>query len=212
VDEILTTFNGEDNTHSYSAVHYTPADSASASASASASSTTTPNPKPKKHKSPIGAIVGGVVGGLAIMGIALFSVVFLCMRKRSAARNTPYEPEPTNMAPAPYASVPLQNAMAPQKQYPDNRTSYYPSPQEQFNQQQYNQQSYEAKVPIETISPVSVAQAPPYYQSSVPPQSPPPMHASPVLQAPRQGAVEMGDGFAMPKQNNAGQQIHEAQG
>jgi hypothetical protein len=46
------------------------------------------NATPKKKSTPVGAIVGGVVGGLAVIALAVFGIVFLLLKKRKNKSNT----------------------------------------------------------------------------------------------------------------------------
>jgi hypothetical protein len=94
-------FVGATSTKTWSAYYYTPSASgassndllsaASSLKSASGvgqSASSSPSPS-SAHKSStnVGAIVGGVVGGLAVLGAIAFGVVFLCLRKRKSKKN-----------------------------------------------------------------------------------------------------------------------------
>jgi hypothetical protein len=48
----------------------------------------TPSPSPEAKKSaPVGAIAGGVIGGIAVLGAVIFGVFFLLRRKRNKAKS-----------------------------------------------------------------------------------------------------------------------------
>jgi len=97
----------------------------------------------KKKSSPVGAIVGGIIGGLAVIGLAIAGVLFLCLRKRRNDRNAA---QPAAVAAMNNSEKPgmVQHANeVPQGQYPQNGYAQYP-PQNNYGvapvpqqQQQY---------------------------------------------------------------------------
>ncbi|KFG82826.1 hypothetical protein MANI_008140 [Metarhizium anisopliae] len=115
-----------------------------ADASASASATQTGNNGNNSSgggggdsgsKTPVGAIVGGVVGGVAAIAIGLLALVFFLRRnkknsgKSQTTSTTDHSPMPPNATPgAPmaqsyYGGPPLPQGYPPQKPYPQNTPS-----------------------------------------------------------------------------------------
>jgi hypothetical protein len=79
----------------------------------------------------VGAIVGGVVGGIAVIGAAVFGIVFLLLRRRkrdnnaqNAAQQQPMLPGQPQMMQPQYQQQPYAAPM----QMGDNRQSYYHNP------------------------------------------------------------------------------------
>jgi hypothetical protein len=85
----------------------------------SPSPTTLPTPTPPAKSTPIGAIVGGVVGGLAVIALVAIAVV-LFIRRRS--------PEGQQPAPQVAAQEFMQTIQSPPMQYDAKHMSYMSSP------------------------------------------------------------------------------------
>jgi hypothetical protein len=106
--------------------------------------------KTKTNKTPIGAVVGGVIGGLAVIGGIIAGVVAMLMKKKKNKGTTPAATTfATNMNNAPpagpdmrqsmYGQQPLPQGQYPQGQYPQGP---YPVSQQQYPQQ-YPQQQFD---------------------------------------------------------------------
>ncbi|KAF2103763.1 hypothetical protein NA57DRAFT_69973 [Rhizodiscina lignyota] len=167
--------------------------------SSSDASGSSPTPS-KKSSTPVGAIVGGVVGGLAVIGIAVGAIVWFCLRnkrKEKAGAAGGVSQQPGLPGPPPMD----------QTQYPQG---YAAVPQQPYGQEYYQKQ------PIETI-----AGAPPQYldkpQQGIPPPnmvpspvySPPPQSVSPMSPSSTAGAVELGGDQYHPVVDGHGQTVHE---
>ncbi|KAH7398448.1 hypothetical protein BKA66DRAFT_203812 [Pyrenochaeta sp. MPI-SDFR-AT-0127] len=98
--------------------------SSSTSISTSTSPVPTPTPAPSKSSPPVGAIVGGVVGGIAVLGAIVVAALFLFRRKRKSP------PQPTNnqyhQQPQPVAQIynPPMSPMSPQQFYNPAQQTY----------------------------------------------------------------------------------------
>ncbi|KAJ6783456.1 hypothetical protein PWT90_04361 [Aphanocladium album] len=158
-------------------------DSSSTSASGSSTAQPTNDGKSSKSKTPVGAIVGGVVGGVG--AIALIGIgVLLFLRRKKKADNNNIQQSP----PAPLMSQP-QTGGAPPPQghyaYPDAQNTaystspsatgpYYP-PQQQASPDPNYPYSQQAVSPATSYAPQPYGQQgfgqPPYQQAG----SPPPM-------------------------------------
>lgn len=103
---------------------------------------------------PIAPIVGGVVGGIAVLSIIVVGVFLLYRRKKKAASNSVHYNQPESMGGHNYIAPPMGQPMA-----------HYPP-----------QNAGDAKYPEAIVSPSSPT--PPYY----PPYSPPQQVAYPVHQ------------------------------
>jgi hypothetical protein len=91
-------------------------------------------------KTNVGAIAGGVVGGIAILGATIFGIVFLCMRKRRARAA---ENDAATAQNAAAANQYQQPPMAGQYQQPPVGGQYQQPPMGgQYMQQQDPRQSY----------------------------------------------------------------------
>jgi hypothetical protein len=122
-------------------------DGPSSASSASGKSTATSggqgqgsNTAAPSSKTNVGAIAGGVVGGIAILGATIFGIVFLCMRKRRArAAETDTAIAQNGAAANQYQQPP----MAGQYQQPPVGGQYQQPPVGgQYMQQQDPRQSY----------------------------------------------------------------------
>lgn len=102
----LTTFAGENDGRTWSKVYASGSSTAisvpgntapipGSGSTATPVSEPTPSPSKTSKSAPIGAIVGGVVGGLAIIALAAGCLIFLCLRRR----------KPKNVAPVAASSV-----------------------------------------------------------------------------------------------------------
>lgn len=157
--------------------------------------TSTVEPEPKK-KTNIGAIVGGVVGGLVVLGALAFGIIFLILRKRKSKQNA------ANSNAAVGANQPMMGPAPGVTEYKPQPGGYpspapgYPSPQPaaagyynnetkpQFHQQQMG-------VPGQEINPYS------------PPTSPAPQYTGPApVQPVPFGIAEAG---GIPVQQQPGQ-------
>ncbi|KAF2436680.1 hypothetical protein EJ08DRAFT_156668 [Tothia fuscella] len=205
--KLYTTWNGDDS-HSWEAAYYTGASSAPFAPATltrspisqsvpPADSTKTPTPTLTPiHKKPIAAIIGGVVGGLAVLGAAIAGILFMIFRSKK--RNT-------------------QNAQVIQQQPvyqpppADNRMSYYP-PVDQSG----------GKLPIETTQPVlsPMSPAPPYfntnepsvYQQQAQQMGQQQQQYFPPQPQPQPYAAQQPTQQAIPTHNRDGNVVHEAQG
>jgi hypothetical protein len=121
MDTVLFTFNGETDGRSWTAEYYSGASASSlggiltitsslvlsSSSSASSGTSTSPGSTTEPAKSTnVGPIVGGVVGGLAVIGATACGVIFLLLRRRkrkndlaAAASGTPGEAGPPTVYP-----------------------------------------------------------------------------------------------------------------
>jgi hypothetical protein len=126
--------------------------------SLSATSGSTGNSVSSGSSTPVGAIVGGTIGGLAFIGILALAIVFLMMRSKKSRRN---ESQSQMTAPAPVYSVGpgYQQAFLPPQT--DFQSHASPPPQKDFQYppaQQPQQGSYvypqaaELEQPIEAVS------------------------------------------------------------
>ncbi|KAG4273406.1 hypothetical protein FPRO04_09770 [Fusarium proliferatum] len=115
-----------------------------------------PEPTKKSKSTPVGAIVGGVVGGVALIGLIGLGVFCLLRRRKS-------KPEP--------APAPAQPVMAQQQAPPPAPTNQNPYPQQQYFQpamQPYPDHSMAAS-PAPSDARISMMSGP---MSSVGPTSP----------------------------------------
>ncbi|KAF9769131.1 hypothetical protein IL306_013493 [Fusarium sp. DS 682] len=117
----------------------TDANSADGETATETDTTTTsdaPEPTKKSKSTPVGAIVGGVVGGVALIGLIGLGAIFLLRRRKSKPDPTPAPVQPV-MAQQPPPLPPMnQNPYPPQQQhyppvvasYPDHNMSMSPAP------------------------------------------------------------------------------------
>jgi hypothetical protein len=138
--------------------------SASTSTSTSAStSTSTPASQSNQDqkKTPIAAIVGGVVGGLAVLALLAGTLIFLCLKRRKARQLAANQPttaaQQTNSQPhqADYKPVPMQS--------PPHQQTYF-APQDQKANYQPTTHVHEHGLQSPAISSPS-SPAPPYAQT-----------------------------------------------
>jgi hypothetical protein len=105
----------------------------SAAASTSGGSSPTPVILHNKKKTPIGAIVGGVIAGLAIIGAIIAGVIFMLIKKKNKNNSVPGQGP--NMA---QQQPPQQAYQQPgQVQQPQNPQGQYPTV-DQYNNQNLN--------------------------------------------------------------------------
>ncbi|KAL7927513.1 hypothetical protein ACQKWADRAFT_308267 [Trichoderma austrokoningii] len=138
-------------------------------------STTSSSPSatsnPDKSSTPVGAIAGGTVGGVAVLGL-IGLAIFLLYRHRNPRNNGPPAGQPpqgqNNVAggavypsgvPAGYAPVPMHQ----QGYYPPQFQGQYPPQQQQQQQQQYN---YNYPVQTTSTSPVHTTLSPGAFKES----------------------------------------------
>ncbi|KAF1838111.1 hypothetical protein BDW02DRAFT_576618 [Decorospora gaudefroyi] len=160
----------------------------------------TATPPPEKKSTPVGAIAGGVIGGVAALAAIAFGVFLLLRRKRRNAQSSqaptmsqpPQQPPPVTsyygheQKPAGVAQQPqqVQQYGAPPQFYDPNAQSSYDG------QPQYNQQASQGgyMMPEKTPAATTTMQANPYYApeggvsgpaSPVPVYSPPPSMSPP---------------------------------
>lgn len=165
-DAFLTTFNGETDARTWEALYDTDTGSSPAkivtsslgSSNAFGSefgnvvtvtvkngpvSTTsgppyTPNPKATTKKTSIGPIIGGVVGGIAVIGAIIAGViVVMFMKKGKNNANAAAALPPTNMNNTPPGQPPPPQGPYPQGPYPPQQQQQYPQQYQQ--QQQFDQ-------------------------------------------------------------------------
>jgi hypothetical protein len=216
MDKVTLTYNGETDGHTWQAAFYTPSASSSllvissskASTTTSSSASTSTSPAPVKSSTNVGAIVGGVVGALAVIGATAFGVIFLLMRKRKN-KNNPDAPTTATDGAAPTTGQPPYNApdggaAAGYYGQPDNKPGMQQaSPYSQSPANLYGaaaQPKYDANAPyndnrVSTLSEATHAPVPPYHPSA---------HIM-YNQAP----LEM-DGSSAVQHNAQGQPIYEA--
>ncbi|KAF9927731.1 hypothetical protein FBU30_002934 [Linnemannia zychae] len=111
------------------------------------------NPEPKKTN--IGAIVGGVVGGLALIALIAFFVI-RNRRKNRELETGPDGPSPPNMKETPVPIAPpfsMPPQPQPQPQGFDPRASYYPQPA-QSPPQFHAQAGFDAQKPYTYAPPI----------------------------------------------------------
>ncbi|KAI9889787.1 MAG: hypothetical protein M1814_004989 [Vezdaea aestivalis] len=123
--------------------------SESGSSSSSSSSTSTSGPGPtstlssseEKSKAPVGAIVGGVVGGLAFLGFLAAIVIFLLMRqkKKRAASDPTAAAASTPLAGGPASPAGAYSPQSNEKDYAQTQTNSYYGGNAGMQQQQYPQ-------------------------------------------------------------------------
>ncbi|KAF1937709.1 hypothetical protein EJ02DRAFT_458498 [Clathrospora elynae] len=169
-----TTPDGTEDISSAFFTTYTPSvKSLSSSSIRSANSAFIPTSTPghaRKKSTPIGAIVGGAIGGIAILGATIFAVFFLLRRKRN--RNNAQLQQQQRPDTQYYPQQPPQvQQMSPPQVYDPNAQVSYP-------QGAYAQPSYP---PPEKMPAVANAQVNSYYADSgavspVPQYSPSPMN------------------------------------
>ncbi|OCK80369.1 hypothetical protein K432DRAFT_393088 [Lepidopterella palustris CBS 459.81] len=140
-----------------------------------------------KSKTNVGAIVGGVIGGLIVIGAIIFGAIFLILRNKKnnaaaqpAAGGAPQQP----MGPAPGVAEykPQPQGYPPQQQYPPQNAQggYY----QQDVKPGFSQQPHMG-VPGQETGGMS---QPPYS----PPMSPAPQYSAPLHQGPPAGVAEAG--------------------
>jgi hypothetical protein len=215
-ETVLTSFNGDTAGHSWTPQYED--NSANPTTTPRIPDPATPTPTPHHHHVPVGAIAGGVIGGLLIIGAIICAVLFLCLRKRKQHNNGVNSHNNANNAMASEYNGPAQNIQvidtksqlqspySPQTQHVDNRGSFYPtSPQQQFAQQQYTSDPM--------LSP-RTSIVPPYSPQSPPPAfphrevSPPPVNMMTTNQVP----VQIAESAIIPQVNKEGNRVYEAQG
>lgn len=81
-----TTTNTDDSSTSQTASSSSSSDSSSGSAT-STNPTATSTPETDSSPTPVGAIVGGVIGGLAVIGIVVCVIVYLLRRRKDPSRS-----------------------------------------------------------------------------------------------------------------------------
>ncbi|KAL1595305.1 hypothetical protein SLS60_009995 [Paraconiothyrium brasiliense] len=155
--------------------------------------TTKPKPKTKKKSTPVGAIAGGVVGGLVVLFLIGAAIIFFCVKKRKAkqlannqniiaaqqaqSHQSELKP-PVQSPPMPMQSPPPQGAgyFTPQ----DHKTNYQP-------QGQGHEQGPQSPVLSNPPTP-----APPYIQPYYAAPNAPPLPAEGAAQYPaREGTYEV---------------------
>jgi hypothetical protein len=145
-----------------------------------------------KKSAPIGAIAGGVIGGLAVIALAAAGTIILCTRQRKNRNNQPLVNQGAQNGTASAPSAPFAAANIPPMQ--QQQQSFYPQqngfpPAQDPRYSYYHTAKDPLKGPIDTVSSVPPSPAPVY--SAIPPQ--PPMSPSPALiPGPPPGVVEAG--------------------
>jgi hypothetical protein len=93
----------------------------------------------KKKKLPVGAIAGGVIGGLVVLGAIIFGVVFCLRKKRKNAH--PQAPSSQQPSPVQYygneqkpVGVAQVQQMSPPQQMPPQKQYYDPNAQQKAPQ------------------------------------------------------------------------------
>lgn len=141
-----------------------------------------------KSKTNIGAIVGGVVGGLVVIGAIIFGAIFMILRNRKNKTNqvNTGAAQPPAMGPAPgvqeYKPQPPQQfpPQQPYGQQPQAAAGFYQPQQSQDVKPGYGMQ-YKPNQEIGGIA-----------QPYSPPMSPAPQYSAPMHQGPPAGVAEAG--------------------
>jgi len=165
--------------------------SSSSGSAASQSQSVTSSPTAttvSKSKTNLGAIVGGVVGGLVVIGAIIFGAIFMILRNRKNKANqvNTGAAQPPPMGPAPgvqeYKPQPPQQfpPQQPYGQQPQAAAGFYQPQQSQDVKPGYGMQ-YK---PSQEIG----GMAQPYS----PPMSPAPQYSAPMHQGPPAGVAEAG--------------------
>jgi hypothetical protein len=216
-DTLLTTFVGETADHAWSAMYYTPtgADASGSqvpfappsnttpSVSTTPASPDTPTPTSTAKPIPIGAVVGGAVGGIAIIGAVIAGVVFMVLRSKRKNQNNNQSPLYDPSQGQPPVAQPQQYVPPPS----DNRPVSYFSPQEPSKTPIIETNS-SVSSPYTTVTQPYFSQNSPVYQQQQPQQPPHPQ----VMGTP-QNPVEIGGAtHAVPMHNHEGNVVYEAQG
>ncbi|KAL1871581.1 hypothetical protein VTK73DRAFT_2010 [Phialemonium thermophilum] len=254
---VLTTYKGETDGRSFTELVYTPTSSETGTSNtepsssvtetteSSSSATTTSPAQPSEskhsggHKSkPIGAIVGGVVGGLAVVGLVAVGAFYLLRRRgKTATPSDPPQPMQQQQSPAPGlgpggAPVSFYGSPDPSKGAEQQFVQTYPTPPPQqgaelypggvAHQQPYQQHEYQYGAPQQgyvngptppPVSPSSVSQ-PGYgqqgYQSLSPQTYAPGQTAQPPESSPTVHETS-GNMIGGPQQYNADHrgELHE---
>lgn len=188
----------------------------------------TPSPAAKTN---VGAIAGGVVGGLAVIGAVVFGVVFLVLRNRRHKHNTDSAAAAGHGVPTTTDYKPQPPPQSPPQQYPtqeqqplmqpgDTASFYQPDaaaapdslpPKHEYANVQAQPVGY-AAVPTTTELPSPSLSPAPQYTPPVPPQRsrlssyPPPQQ---YQYAPVADHVAEVEGASRPYNPRAGGQAHE---
>ena len=141
-----------------------------------------------KSKTNIGAIVGGVVGGLIVIGAIIFGAIFMILRNRKNKTNQVNTgvAQPPPMGPAPgvqeYKPQPPQQfpPQQPYGQQPQAAAGFYQPQQSQDVKPGYGMQ-YKPNQEIGGIA-----------QPYSPPMSPAPQYSAPMHRGPPAGVAEAG--------------------
>lgn len=189
--------------------------------SSSSSFSSSHNTNSDSHrKTPLGAIIGGVVGGLAVIALVGAGLLFLFKRRRdkrnaaAAAAFTPAHPQqqgppPPQQPPMPYGAPAYKPPPMgvppppPPMQQPGNTASFYAPPPQGDVKHEYVQQNV-ASVPS-TLGPYSPPLSPSPQYTPSPVQGP----GGPPQQQQWNPNVPQIDGTPVHR-NSEGQPVHEA--
>jgi hypothetical protein len=161
-------------------------------------------PTTKKKSAPVGAIAGGVIGGLAVIALAAVGTIVLCARQRRNKNNLPPNNQGmqsgTASAPNPQFAAGSNHPMQQQHGQQMLQQPYYPQqngypPAQDPRYSYYSTAKDPLKGPIDTVSSIPPSPAPQY--SATAPQMPtsPPQALMP---GPPPGVVEAGGMPVMP--------------
>jgi len=194
-DSVVLTFNGETDDRTWLPLYYTPSGAASTNPLIGAktsltttSSTTTPTPTTSaassSSKTNVGAIVGGTIGGLALVGFGVLGIIFFCLRSRRNKRAAANPADPAVTA----QTTPHGQYVAPAGYYGGEAKATGYSPGQQYNHPMSPTQHYDGR---NSMMSEGSSAAPPYQQ--------PQQHMSPIQQEPMEleaGAPQPGSDVA----------------
>lgn len=160
--------------------------------STSTSTTPTPTPTPTSggggSSTPVGAIVGGTVGGLAVVGIIAVAAIFMFLRRR---KNKPQTPDPNYAAMGQPPQPPMSSypgSPQPNMYNPHYSMAGYP-PGTQTSPSPSNNPGWS----VPTTTPPNDYNYPGYYappvqkDDQVVPQGQPPLNEAPAVNPPGMG-------------------------
>jgi hypothetical protein len=163
--------------------------------------TPSPTPVPVKKSTPVGAIAGGVVGGLAVLGAFAFGIFYLCTRKSKNRENSPAEGGHTAYTGSTAPTSPQPLSPEPGKGM-DTRVSAMSG--------EYDQHAYygsQLGSPVPPYSPGPPAFTPQMAESPINAQ---PVHYQQQREVPMQTVTELPASVGQPQHYAAGNLVYEA--
>ncbi|KAF9875502.1 hypothetical protein CkaCkLH20_06883 [Colletotrichum karsti] len=116
------------------------------------SDTSSTTDTPASSSAPVGAIVGGVIGGIAVIGLGVFAIVWLVLRrKRASNKNGPPPPPNQPETSQPFIASPFNQQPHHQQQQPQYQPQQQPSPPQQSQDhasKMYYQQQHSPTSPL----------------------------------------------------------------